>query len=50
AVLAAGFAAVEYLDLRGAENLAPLATLDRPARLLAAAVLGQVRLIDNIAV
>jgi len=50
AVLAAGFAAVEYLDLRGAEDLAPLATLDRPARLLAAAVLGQVRLIDNIAV
>lgn len=50
AVLAAGFADVEYFDLRGAEDLAPLATLDRPARLLAATVLGEVRLIDNIAV
>ncbi len=50
AVLAAGFSAVEYLELRGAEALEPLATLDRPARILAAAVLGQVRLIDNIAV
>jgi len=49
-VLAAGFADVEYFDLRGAEDLAPLATLDRPARLLAATVLGEVRLIDNIAV
>lgn len=50
AVLAAGFSAVEYLELRGAEALEPLATPDRPARILAAAVLGQVRLIDNIAV
>ena len=50
AVLAAGFAEVEYLELRGAEGLEPLVTLDRPARILAAAVLGAVRLIDNIAV
>ena len=48
-VLRAGFTEVEYLDLRGAEALEPLATLDRPARLLAAAWLGGVRLIDNIA-
>jgi pantoate--beta-alanine ligase len=50
AVLAAGFASVEYLDLRDAETLEVATTLDRPARLLAAAVLGEVRLIDNIAV
>lgn len=50
AVLAAGFSGVEYLDLRAAETLEPLAALDRPARLLAAAMLGEVRLIDNIAV
>ena len=50
ALLAAGFSAVEYLDLRDAGTLEPVATLDRPARLLAAATLGDVRLIDNIAV
>jgi pantoate--beta-alanine ligase len=49
-VLAAGFSGVEYLELRGAERLEPLATLDRPARILAAATLGGVRLIDNIGV
>lgn len=46
AVLAAGFSAVEYLDLRDAESLAP--ATGAPARILAAAVLGGVRLIDNI--
>ncbi len=50
AVLKAGFAAVEYLDLRDAETLSPAGGLDRPARILAAATLGDVRLIDNIAV
>ncbi len=50
AVLAAGFASVEYLDLRDAETLETVARPDRPARLLAAAMLGEVRLIDNIAV
>ncbi len=50
AVLGAGFASVEYLDLRDAETLEPLGGLDRPARLLAAAMAGGVRLIDNIAV
>lgn len=46
----AGFGEVEYLDLRSAEGLLPMTTLDRPARLLAAVWLGDVRLIDNIAV
>jgi len=47
---AAGFR-VEYLELRDAETLAPLAdAASRPARLLAAAQLGRTRLIDNIAV
>lgn len=50
AILAAGFASVEYLDLRDAETLETVTSLDRPARLLAAAALGEVRLIDNIAV
>ncbi|MFC2970368.1 pantoate--beta-alanine ligase [Acidimangrovimonas pyrenivorans] len=50
AIVAAGYASVEYLELRSAEGLAPLERLDRPARLLAAAHLGEVRLIDNIAV
>jgi len=46
---AAGFDPVEYLELRAEEDLAPLQVLDRPARLLAAAWLGDTRLIDNIA-
>ena len=50
AVLAAGFSAVEYLELREAEGLGPAAGIDQPVRLLAAAVLDGVRLIDNIAV
>ncbi|MFV1601394.1 MULTISPECIES: pantoate--beta-alanine ligase [unclassified Phaeobacter] len=47
---AAGFGEIEYLDLRCAETLAPLVRPDRPARLLAAAWLDGIRLIDNIAV
>ncbi|SPH24499.1 Pantothenate synthetase [Defluviimonas aquaemixtae] len=50
AVLAAGFRAIEYLELRDAERLTPLDRPERPARLLAAAWLGGVRLIDNVAV
>ena len=46
----AGFSDVDYLDLRSAALLEPMATLDQPARLLAAAWIGGVRLIDNIAV
>ncbi|PPB82327.1 pantoate--beta-alanine ligase [Albidovulum inexpectatum] len=50
-ILKAGFSSIDYLDLRDAETLQPLDALtDRPARLLAAAMLGDVRLIDNIAV
>jgi pantoate--beta-alanine ligase len=49
-VLAAGFGPVDYMELRAAGDLTPLKQLDRPARLLAAAWLGEVRLIDNIEV
>ena len=49
-LLQAGFVEVEYLELRAASTLAPIATLDAPARLLAAATIGDVRLIDNIPV
>ncbi|MCB1375473.1 MAG: pantoate--beta-alanine ligase, partial [Rhodobacteraceae bacterium] len=40
--------AVEYLELRRDADLAPTARTDEPARLLAAAWLGGVRLIDNM--
>ncbi|UWR92544.1 pantoate--beta-alanine ligase [Phaeobacter inhibens] len=46
----AGFGDLEYLDLRCAETLEPLSRPDRPARLLVAAWLDGIRLIDNIAV
>lgn len=42
---------IDYLELRHAESLAPLPSLaDGPARLLVAAHLGKIRLIDNISV
>lgn len=47
AVTAAGFRAVEYIDLCDAETLGH-AEASRPARILAAAWLGDVRLIDNV--
>ncbi len=50
AVMAAGFDSVDYLELRSADRLEPMVTPDRPARLLAAAWIGGVRLIDNIPV
>lgn len=50
AILAAGYAEVEYLALRAEDDLSPLDRADRPARLLAAAWLGEVRLIDNVPV
>ncbi len=46
----AGFSGVDYLELRDAETLGPVARLARPARLLAAVRLGRTRLIDNVAV
>ncbi len=49
-LVAAGFGPVEYVELRSSAALEPMMVLDRPARLLAAAWLGKVRLIDNIAV
>ncbi|MDR3527193.1 MAG: pantoate--beta-alanine ligase [Rhizomicrobium sp.] len=50
ALLEAGFSSVDYLAVRDAETLAPLTTLDRPARVLAAATVGKTRLLDNMAV
>jgi len=50
AITRAGFA-LDYLEARHAETLAPLASVkDGPMRLLVAAKLGSTRLIDNVAV
>lgn len=49
-ILEAGFREVDYLDLRSVEGLRPLERATEPARLLVAAWIGDVRLIDNIAV
>ncbi|MBA1142376.1 pantoate--beta-alanine ligase [Mesorhizobium neociceri] len=48
AILAAGYREVEYLELRGEADLQPMTSIDRPARLLVAAWLGDTRLIDNV--
>jgi pantoate--beta-alanine ligase len=49
-IKAAGFA-LDYLELRHAESLAPVTSIkDAPVRILVAARLGKTRLIDNIAV
>lgn len=40
-------ARVDYLELRGADDLAPLTRLDRPAVMAVAAFVGTTRLIDN---
>ena len=50
AVMAEGFESVEYIELRDAETLGPVTDMGRPIRMLAAAWLDGVRLIDNIAV
>ena len=50
ALKAAGFDSVDYLALRDAVTLAPLAQPNAPARLLAAARIGKTRLIDNMVV
>jgi pantoate--beta-alanine ligase len=50
AIEESGFARVEYLELRAEADLKPLARASAPARLLVAAWLGDVRLIDNIEV
>jgi pantoate--beta-alanine ligase len=49
-LLAAGFRAVDYLELRDASDLVPISRPDRTGRLLVAAHLGRTRLIDNVAV
>jgi pantoate--beta-alanine ligase len=49
-VLAAGFDSIDYIDLRDADSLQPLTAPTSTARLLAAAWLDGVRLIDNIPV
>jgi pantoate--beta-alanine ligase len=46
----AGFDTVDYVAIRDAQSLAVLTSLDRPARILAAAKIGKTRLIDNMAV
>jgi pantoate--beta-alanine ligase len=52
ALAAAGFGRIDYVEVRGAEDLARLGPgpMTGPARILAAAVLGRTRLIDNMAV
>lgn len=50
-LLAAGFARLDYLELRDAEDLSPAERVgERPARLLAAAWLNSTKLIDNMPV
>ncbi|MBL0947440.1 pantoate--beta-alanine ligase [Brevundimonas sp.] len=50
-LLSDGFARVDYVAVRDADTLEPLATArDRAMRILAAAWLGRTRLIDNMAV
>jgi pantoate--beta-alanine ligase len=44
----AGFGPIDYVELRDAETLAPVTSLERPSRLLAAARIGGTRLIDNL--
>jgi pantoate--beta-alanine ligase len=48
---AAGFARVDYVEVRGVEDLSRLgpSAIAGPARVLGAAVLGRTRLIDNFA-
>lgn len=50
ALAAAGFDNVDYVAIRDAQTLAPITTLERPARILAAAKIGRTRLIDNMAI
>ena len=50
AILDAGFDGIDYLALVGAEDLQPMEERDRDGRLVAAATIGGVRLIDNMPV
>ncbi|MEJ0025384.1 MAG: pantoate--beta-alanine ligase [Rhizomicrobium sp.] len=49
-LLEAGFDSVDYVAIRDAASLETIESLDRPARILAAAKIGATRLIDNMAV
>jgi pantoate--beta-alanine ligase len=49
-LLHAGFIKVDYVELRDATTLSPVKNAMKPARLLAAAYLGTMRLIDNLEV
>ena len=50
-ILRAGFDSVDYVAIRSAEDLSPFRSrITGPARILAAAKLGQTRLIDNLPV
>jgi pantoate--beta-alanine ligase len=49
-LLEAGFERVDYVAIRDAASLVPLRDVSAPARVLAAARIGSVRLIDNMAV
>jgi pantoate--beta-alanine ligase len=49
-LLRAGFTSIDYVAVRDAETLLPLAGPARPGRVLAAARLGGTRLIDNVPV
>ena len=49
-LISAGFGPIDYLEVRAADTLALVDTVDRPARIFAAAHLGRARLIDNVAV
>jgi pantoate--beta-alanine ligase len=49
-IQAAGFDAVDYLELRDSKSLAPLSQITSPARLIVAARLGTTRLLDNVEV
>lgn len=50
AAVAAGYNSVEYLELRSEDDLKPMVRLEKSARLLAAAWLDGIRLIDNVRV
>ncbi|TAL01247.1 MAG: pantoate--beta-alanine ligase [Rhodospirillaceae bacterium] len=49
-ILQAGFSKIDYVDARHEETLARLKSIREPGRILAAAHMGNARLIDNVAI
>lgn len=49
-LLEAGFTSVEYVSVRDAENLNEITDITRPARVLAVACIGKIRLLDNMVI